>query len=66
MMNFELDAKIDSYRSFFFSLELLWGLVCFFFFFLASGLGGILGSGWKKGWFDGDVDQNALIPSVVN
>ena len=37
-----------------------------FFFFLASGLGGILGSGWKKGWFDGDVDRNALIPHVVN
>jgi len=51
MMNFELDAKIDSYRT--------------FFFFLASGLGGILESSWKKSWFDGDVDRNALIPNVL-
>ena len=42
------------------------GIGVVFFFFLASGLGDVLGSGWKKGWFDGDVDQNALIPSVVN
>ena len=67
MMNFELDAKIDSYRSFFF----LWNYcgdwcVFFFFFFFGKWLGGILGSGWKKGWFDGDVDRNALIPHVVN
>ena len=42
------------------------GIGVVFFFFLASRLGDVLGSGWKKGWFDGDVDQNALIPSVVN
>ena len=49
MMNFELDAKIDSYRSFFFPLELLWGLVCVcVFFFLASGLGGIWDQVGKK------------------
>ena len=47
MMNFELDAKIDSYRSFFF----LWnycGDWCVFFFFLASGLGGIWDQVGKK------------------
>ena len=70
MMNFELDAKIDSYKScccfFFFFFGAVVGIGVVFFFFLASGLGYVLGSGWKKGWFDGDVDQNALIPSVVN
>ena len=65
MMNFELDAKIDSYRSFFF----LWnycGDWCVFFFFFGKWARWHLGSGWKKGWFDGDVDRNALIPHVVN
>ena len=71
MMNFELDAKIDSYKSccccfFFFFFGAVVGIGVVFFFFLASRLGDVLGSGWKKGWFDGDVDQNALIPSVVN
>jgi len=47
-------------------LELLWGLVPFSFLFLASGLGDVLGASWKKSWFDGDVDRNALIPNVVN
>ena len=50
----------------FFFFGTIVGIGVFFFFFLASGLGGILGSGWKKGWFDGDVDRNALIPHVVN
>ena len=50
----------------FFFFGTIVGIGVFFFFFLAIGLGGILGSGWKKGWFDGDVDRNALIPHVVN
>ena len=64
MMNFDHDEKIDSYKSFF-----LWnccGDWWVFFFFLASGLGDVLGASWKKSWFDGDVDRNALIPNVVN
>ena len=51
---------------FFFFWGAVVGIGVVFFLFLASGLGYVLGSGWKKGWFDGDVDQNALIPSVVN
>ena len=40
--------------------------VCVCFFFFGKWARWHLGSGWKKGWFDGDVDRNALIPHVVN